>query len=46
VSAVFDFCVRELKPVLTRGEMKRSPQGDRKHVAPAVSRFQDRNFTP
>jgi DNA-binding transcriptional LysR family regulator len=28
VSAVFEFCVRELKPVLTRGEMKRSPQGD------------------
>ena len=29
VSAVFEFCVRELKPVLTRGEMKRSQQGDR-----------------
>jgi hypothetical protein len=28
VSAVFEFCVRELKPVLTRGEMKRSQQGD------------------
>ena len=28
VSAVFEFWVRELKPVLTRGEMKRSPQGD------------------
>ena len=28
VSAVFEFCVRELKPVLTRGEMKLSQQGD------------------
>jgi hypothetical protein len=29
VSSVFEFCVRELKPVLTRAEMKRSQQGDR-----------------
>jgi hypothetical protein len=28
VNAVFEFCVRELKPVLTRGEMKRSQQRD------------------
>jgi DNA-binding transcriptional LysR family regulator len=27
VNAVFEFCVRELKPVLTRGAMKRSQQG-------------------
>ena len=28
VSAVFEFCVRELKSVLTHGEMKRSQHGN------------------
>ena len=27
-STIFEFCVRELKPVLTRGETRRSQQGD------------------